>query len=319
MAKDKTEVKAIAKQHLDIDEAIEREKSHRALNKVLTPSSLKSYLRFAIADQTPLGRFKKMLSVMIWGSAGVGKTDTIRQLADDLGARLVALHLPQYDPTDVKGIVVRLSDDTIKWVPSSYLPGMITKRVLGADLNKDYVLNFKFPYAENIDFRVSKGNKDVSSAFSFEIVDPQASVTLKGTGLEDKTWYTVKVFEKAFLFLDEISAADIEVQKAALQLVLDRRVGEYDLPPTCPVIAAGNGDNDGAFTNPMSGPLSNRFNHVKLIPSLVDWIGYEIATGNANADTIAFLSAHGSNYFHRFMPEEMVDGNNGFPTPRRGS
>ncbi len=310
---------SLAKESLDIEAAIDREKSIRALNKVLTPSTLKNYLEFAIADVTPKGRAKKMMSVMIWGSAGVGKTDVIRQLSESLGARLVALHLPQYDPTDVKGIVVRLSDDTIKWVPSSYLPGMVEQRVLGSELNKGLTVNFKFPYAENIDFRISDGKKFITDKTRFEVIDARSSVAIGCAGLEPNKHYTVRVFEKAVLFLDEISAADIEVQKAALQLVLDRRVGEYDLPITCPVLAAGNGDNDGAFTNPMSGPLSNRFNHVRLVPSLVDWIGYEIDTGNANADTIAFLSAHGMNYFHRFHPEEMTDGNNGFPTPRSWS
>lgn len=42
------------------------------------------------------------------------------------------------------------------------------------------------------------------------------------------------------LFLDEINAAPPLVQAALYQLILDRRVGEYELPEGWRIIAAGN-------------------------------------------------------------------------------
>mgnify|MGYP000225486623 CR=1 FL=1 len=309
-----------AQQKFDIDIAENNDKNQRKVSKTLTPAQLEKYLRFALADVTPKGRWKRMLAVMIWGSPGVGKTDVIRQLAEKRGARLVALHLPQYDPTDVKGIVVRLSDDTIKWMPSSYLPGYVKhSRVFFSD---PYDVAFRFPYSENLDFRVTQSGKNITDEFTIDVFDPTNSARISpktGAKIDFGTSCTVELFERAILFLDEISAADIEVQKAALQLVLDRRVGEYDLPPTCPVVAAGNMEQDGAFTNPMSGPLSNRFNHVKLVHSLTEWISYEINSGRANPETIAFLTNYGSAYLHRYESSELTDGNNGFATPRSWS
>jgi MoxR-like ATPase len=70
--------------------------------------------------------------------------------------------------------------------------------------------------------------------------------------------------EPFVLFLDELNGSSSEVQKAFYQIVLDRRVGAYDLPPGTIVIAAGNRATDQAAVRPMSSALANRFVHVHL-------------------------------------------------------
>ena len=50
------------------------------------------------------------------------------------------------------------------------------------------------------------------------------------------------------LFLDELNACSHEVQKAFYSLVLDRRIGEFILPPGTIVIGAGNRTEDAAIT-----------------------------------------------------------------------
>lgn len=42
------------------------------------------------------------------------------------------------------------------------------------------------------------------------------------------------------LFLDELNACSLEVQKAFYSLILERRIGEYHLPEGSIVLAAGN-------------------------------------------------------------------------------
>ena len=54
------------------------------------------------------------------------------------------------------------------------------------------------------------------------------------------------------LFLDEINAAPPLVQASLYQLVLDRRVGEYELPAGWWIVAAGNRQQDRAVTFRMS-------------------------------------------------------------------
>ena len=52
------------------------------------------------------------------------------------------------------------------------------------------------------------------------------------------------------LFLDELNACSLEVQKAFYSLILERRIGEYHLPEGSIVLAAGNRMQDGAITHP---------------------------------------------------------------------
>ncbi|HWO60252.1 MAG TPA: MoxR family ATPase, partial [Umezawaea sp.] len=48
------------------------------------------------------------------------------------------------------------------------------------------------------------------------------------------------------LFLDELNASSPEVQKAFYSLILDRRIGAYELPEGSIVIGAGNRASDNA-------------------------------------------------------------------------
>jgi MoxR-like ATPase len=74
------------------------------------------------------------------------------------------------------------------------------------------------------------------------------------------------------LFLDELNACSHEVQKAFYSLILDRRIGEFELPPGTIVIGAGNRAEDAAITRPLSSALVNRLIHVQLRASVKDWL-----------------------------------------------
>jgi hypothetical protein len=76
------------------------------------------------------------------------------------------------------------------------------------------------------------------------------------------------------LFLDELNASSAEVQKAFYSLILDRRIGEYELPEGSVVIGAGNRATDNALARPMASALLNRLVHVHLRASASDWIGW---------------------------------------------
>jgi MoxR-like ATPase len=64
------------------------------------------------------------------------------------------------------------------------------------------------------------------------------------------------------LFLDELNASSPEVQKAFYSLILDRRIGSYELPKGSIVIGAGNRAADNALARPMASALVNRMVHV---------------------------------------------------------
>ena len=67
----------------------------------------------------------------------------------------------------------------------------------------------------------------------------------------------------AIIFLDELNSAPPAVQAAAYQLILNRRVGTYELPKGVDVVAAGNRDGDRGVTYRMPAPLANRFIHLE--------------------------------------------------------
>ena len=93
---------------------------------------------------------------------------------------------------------------------------------------------------------------------------------------------------KGILFLDEINSAPQATQAAAYQLVLDRRLGEYELPDGWHIVAAGNKSTDRAIVNQMSTALKNRFAHIDFDVDLDDWCAWAYSKNVPDA-LISFL------------------------------
>ena len=91
------------------------------------------------------------------------------------------------------------------------------------------------------------------------------------------------------LFLDEINAAPPLVQASLYQLVLDRRVGEYELPEGWRIVAAGNRAGDRAVVFRLSSALANRFVHLDFDVDFQDWRTWAVGRGIV-PEVIAFLS-----------------------------
>jgi hypothetical protein len=84
--------------------------------------------------------------------------------------------------------------------------------------------------------------------------------------------------EPYVLFLDELNAASPDVQKAFYSLILDRRIGSYELPSGSIVIGAGNRTTDQALARPLASALINRLVHIHLRAEAGDWLTW--ATGH---------------------------------------
>ncbi|MCW8945473.1 MAG: MoxR family ATPase [Sedimenticola sp.] len=117
--------------------------------------------------------------------------------------------------------------------------------------------------------------------------------------------------ERGILFLDEITSAPPSVSAAAYQLILDRRLGEYQVPDGWAIFAAGNRQGDRGVTYTMPAPLANRFTHFEVDTHLDDWVTWAYNNG-IDERVIAFL---------RFRPERLFDFDPAhnpvaFPTPR---
>lgn len=74
------------------------------------------------------------------------------------------------------------------------------------------------------------------------------------------------------LFLDELTTAPPAVQAAMLGVVLDRRVGDLDLPSDVQIITAANPPEQAAGGWDLAAPMANRLLHIDYAPTADDWI-----------------------------------------------
>lgn len=91
------------------------------------------------------------------------------------------------------------------------------------------------------------------------------------------------------LFLDELSSAVPTVAAAAYQLILDRKVGKYELPNNCVVVAAGNREADKGVVYRMPAPLANRLVHLEMNVDFDAWQAWAV-NNQIHPDIIGYLS-----------------------------
>ena len=163
--------------------------------RTMGPKSAKKAIRKAIQKRRP---------AFLWGPPGIGKSDVVKQIGEDMNREVIDVRLALWEPTDIKGIpYYNAQMGTMTWAPPAELP-----------------------------------------------VDPESN---------------------AIIFLDELNSAPPAVQAAAYQLILNRRVGTYELPKGVDVVAAGNREGDRGVTYRMPAPLANRFVHLEMKVDFDDW------------------------------------------------
>ena len=118
----------------------------------------------------------------------------------------------------------------------------------------------------------------------------------------------------AILFLDELNSAAPATQAAAFQLVLNRRVGTYQLPKGVSIVAAGNREADKGVTYRMPSPLANRFVHLELKSDFEDWMQW--ATENKQHEQVVGYLGFAKQDLYDFDPKS---SSRSFATPRSWS
>ena len=84
------------------------------VNRQVSPHSAKNAIRKA---------FKKQRPIFLWGAPGIGKSDIIHQIGDQLGAYVIDVRLSLWEPTDIKGIpYYNTQTNTMTWAAPSELP-----------------------------------------------------------------------------------------------------------------------------------------------------------------------------------------------------
>lgn len=201
------------------------------------------------------------ITPFIWGHRGMGKSSLVHQIAVENGWGFIDLRCSQLEASDVRGLPNPGEDGRTHYLPPADMPvGDMTLTEIEAELGE----------------------------------------VPKDSDIEAERQYYIKLqemqrrFQRGILFIDEVNRAQDDVLQAVFQLVLDRRVGQYVLPPGWCVVAAGNfmegymvsGFNDAAFLD--------RFCHVTLSggeTTLEEWVYYmsQVHEGAAS-DVIEFAS-----------------------------
>jgi MoxR-like ATPase len=197
----------------------------------MTPIELKTFLNEMVRQNV-------MMSTMIWGAPGIGKSSIVAQIAKEHNLGLIDVRLSQLAPTDLRGLPVA-ENGVSKWYPPEFLP-------------------------------------------------------TEGAGI---------------LFLDELNMSPPAMQGMAQQLILDRKVGSYEVPKDWFIWAAGNRKEDRAAVFDMPSPLANRFLHLEVHTHFEAFKEYALLQG-LHEQILAFLA---------FRPEllhKMDTQRPNWPSPR---
>ena len=124
------------------------------------------------------------------------------------------------------------------------------------------------------------------------------------------SWVKRACEEPCLVFLDEFNAAVTKLhQAAAYQIVLEKRIGEFQFHPETVVLAAGNREDDNAIVTPLSSALCNRFAHFEMRPDTDAWLRWAAEHG-INENVMAFIQTYGGEVLFQASEARC------FPTPR---
>lgn len=96
--------------------------------------------------------------------------------------------------------------------------------------------------------------------------------------------------ERALLCLDELLLAPTMTTNALLQLVLDRRLGQYVLPDGVYIVALSNRESEAIGVHKLSPPLRRRFVIVDFDVDIDEWLAWAISNDIA-PEVVAFIKA----------------------------
>ena len=170
--------------------------------------------------------------------------------------------------------------------------------------------------------------EQVAADLGFKYIDIRAllldPVDLRGIPYRDsdnRTRWAPPIFfpdgrdaaERYLLNLDELAAAPPLTQAGLYQLLWDRKLGEYDLPPGCTMMATSNRLKDSGIVHKPSTALASRFMHVTMKTDPNMWSAW--AASHEICTEVLFYIKFRPDRLHQFNPKTMGE-ELAFPSPR---
>ena len=226
-------------------------KDNNYTHPVVTTVQLKEDIIHAIDTMPKTGQ--RPQPMMIWGQPGVGKSEVIRQVGGELNRPVIDIRLLLKDPTDLSGIPYYNEEHKrMLYAAPDELPP--SKQELSAYLRAIGGENTVAPSEQEPDaFQINSVMKKVYEDVALDETEKSFLMHLVIQG-------------KAIVLLDELS----------LQLVLERRIGTYELADGVAILAAGNRAEDATQHFSMPTPLRNRFSHRTLEVDADAWLDWAV-------------------------------------------
>jgi hypothetical protein len=111
--------------------------------------------------------------------------------------------------------------------------------------------------------------------------------------------------------ITDLHPAPASVQAAAYQLILNRRIGDYELPKDWAILAAGNRSTDRSVVHAMPAALANRFVHIEFEADVDDWLDWALSN-NIGDLTRGYIRYRPSN----LTTDKLEAGAKAFQSPR---
>lgn len=182
-------------------------------------------------------------------------------------------------------------------------PG-IAKSAIGRSIAKK--MNFRY-----VDMRLSMNDE---SDFKFPYLRDAEydGATIKVSGFAVPEWAYEANSEPTLIHFEELNRAPLFVRNAALQILLEREIGDFKFNDNVIMMASGNlGDEDGTDVEELDAALNNRLVHISHSLSVDEWIK-DFAEENCHKLIVSYIRAH---------PEKMYqpsseNGPKAYATPR---
>lgn len=189
--------------------------------------------------------YKEDIPTYFHSAPGLGKSDIMRQLANELGIGFKDIRVGTMLPEDLTGIPVPdLQRRVATWLRAEFWP-----------------------------------NKEIDGA-------------------------------KGIIAFDELSDAPRNLQSCIYRVVLERQIGEYQLPPGWWPTAAGNRREDRAAAQSISTALANRFAHIHIRADFDCWKHWA-NQNDIDPILVGFLNSR-PELLHKMDGDDLL----AFPTPR---
>ncbi len=208
------------------------------------------------------------LTAMLWGKHGIGKSQIVRQVYEALDYKVIDLRLGQMEVGDLIGH------------PASnfYCPKCQTQ----------YGFSARFTHCPMCE----------AEGVKVPIVGQMVWLP--------PSWFPQNG-EKVCLFFDEFNRGRLDVQQAAFQIVLDRRIHTHKIPDNCAIVCACNPPSSDAGTGAeynveeIDPALMNRFVHIKFAMTTNNWLKWARDYG-LEQNIIDFIAIE-----EKFLGNEAID------------